>query len=565
MRRRPALLLAVAVAATATTTALAASAPPRGPVPSVVVAVADTGVNPYHSLYYRPQNTAHPCTWVKGFTDCSIPALNLSIGKHKDYQAAVEADADTWAGVRPGQWYWIPRTNIIGAVCDTARGGRSTSVVVPDATCILDDDGHGTGTTSSVLTEAPDALLLVHDGKATATHLATAPVVPDVQSHSWGPPAPLPLQAADAATGAGFCDRGTRRVESVFFLAAGNEAPFPTIGECERHHLDVHVVGGSYPGYWNYNSWTTYDFASWMCRPVALHDSTKDWQERTCGTSFAAPTAAGAAAAALLRVRQNDGYAGRSTAARVSSSVTRQQFDTALRDGATYTPKAKYTTPGPSCTYVVCYVGWAPLPAQAPYMFWGYGWLDGTVTDAVVGCALGRTCAAKSAEAQQYNGMRQNLRATFGTRYEPTVTQQDAGTSRDAGADRRSAIQIAAGKGYTSRLDTFALGGDEVDGYVVPVRAGQRISVRSTSSAHPALPSDTPTSAGCWWVIAPDGQRVDAGSPGMRVYADGCSATTAAEHPQDVVAEESGRYLLLYGARDGAPPHEYRFTVTLSR
>ena len=52
--------------------------------PTVVVAVADSGVNPYHRAFYRPGNTEHPCTYVTGFTNCSLRALELSVGKYDD-------------------------------------------------------------------------------------------------------------------------------------------------------------------------------------------------------------------------------------------------------------------------------------------------------------------------------------------------------------------------------------------------------------------------------------------------------------------------------------------------
>lgn len=559
VRARAALAAAVVVAAAVAPTAYAGT-PAAGP--SVVVAVADTGVNPYHSVFYRPQNTRHPCTWVEGFTDCSIPALPLSVGQHKDYAKAVEADREIWDSVEPHQWYWIPRTNIIGAVCDTARGGSAASLAVPDATCILDDDGHGTGTASSVLTEAPGALLLVHDGKSSATDLATAPVVPDVQSHSWGPAAPLPLQAVDVAAGTELCDGGTRRPESLYFLAAGNEAPWPTIADCDRYRLDVHVVGGGYPGYWDYDSWSVYDFASWMCRPVAMHTSLEDWTKRSCGTSFAAPTAAGAAAAALLRVREHDGWTGRSTTARVSASVTRAAFEDALRNAASYTPEAKYERPGVTeCTYVLCYVGWAPLPEQAPYLFWGYGWLDSTVTDAVVSCALRRGCPEKPAEAQQWNAQRTAVRGAFAQRLHPPVTQQDAGTDRDAGSDRRGAIPVVPGRDYAARLDAYGRSGDPADAYAVRARAGQRITI---SSAAAVGDLDASAVAGCWQLLTPSGERLDELSRSGHVYGH-CSATTADAPPEDVEVPVTGAYLLVYGTRDGTPPHDYRFAVTVGR
>lgn len=568
---RRAIPLALTLALTAAGAAVAAPSRPA-PRPTVVVAVADSGVNPYHEAFYRPKNTAHPCTYVVGFTDCSIPALRLSVGKHKDYAKAVAADRDVWDAVVPHQWYWIPGTNIIGAVCESLFSDPRDVGAEPGR-CILDDNGHGTGTASSVLSEAPDALLLIHEGSSSAADLATAPVVPDVQSHSWGPPAPLPLHVVDLALEdfSGEACEPERRPESLFFLSAGNEAPFPAILDCDHVGSDIHLVGGGYPGYWTPASWTTFDFASWFCRPVAVHTKTSGTDEH-CGTSFSAPTAAGAVADALLRLRRQDRYTGRSTMKNVSRTVTRAAFEQAIEDAATYTPKAKYTS-GTLCTdYVLCvvestvYGRLAPLPPQAPHVFWGHGWLDSTVTGAIVSCARGGACPAKSAEARQWNDARHTARTA--TENKALVTpgpQRDAGTKRDAGEDRRSAIGIAPGREYTGMVEPFVLSGDQEDWYTFRAVAGQRISVAGGSYLHPSAPVDVSPAVGCWWLIAPDGAAIVGGPVAVALLDIECDSAGVNEPPKDVTAPTTGTYVLAYSAHNGLPRHDYRFTVTVAK
>ncbi len=567
---RQAIPLALTLTVAAATVAVAAPAR-RAPRPTVVVAVADSGINPYHEAFYRPENTAHPCTYVAGFS-CSVPALRLSVGKYKDYARAVAADREVWDAVDHHQWYWIPRTNIIGAVCDGLYSDPAKPELEP-GTCILDDDGHGTGTASSVVSEAPDALLLVHEGSSSAADLATAPVVPDVQSHSWGPPAPLPVHAADLAV-EGMSDtcQPVRRRESLFFLAAGNEAPFPAILDCDRARSDVHIVGGGYPGYWTPASWTTFDFASWFCRPAADHDVTKGVSEH-CGTSFSAPTAAGAVADALLRLRRQDRYTGRSTTAKVSRTVTRAAFERALRDAATYAPKDKFDS-GKTCTeYVVCtvestvYGRLAPLPEQAPHVFWGYGWLDSTVTPQIVSCVRGRGCPAKSAEAEEWNATRNDVRtATEDASLVQPGPQQDGGTKRDAGEDRRSAVPVKPGTAYTGTVEPYGLSGDQEDWYTFRAVAGQKISVAGTSYLHPAAAAaDLSAAVGCWWLIGPDGRAMVDGRPAVPLYDIECESAGVNPPPADVTAPRTGTYVLAYSAHNGLPRHEYAFTVTLAR
>ena len=374
--------------------------------PTVIVAVADTGVNPYHEVYHRPKLTEHPCTWVTGFGDCSVPALHLSIGVYDTYEEAYEADRQKWNSVQVGRWYWIPGTNIIGAVCDgTTNASNTPPPPGPDTPCIHDEHGHGTATTSSVLSEVPEALLLVHEGNTGASAMAHSPVVPDMQSHSWAGATPAPFQLADPVLrelGTGFSNGGAFDPATIFFIAAGNEAPFPTIIDFNRVHPDVQVVGGGYPGKASLSSWSTFDYASWLCRPTATHESVTGLRERYCGTSFSAPTVAGAAAGALLELRRAEGYLGRSTAEMVTPLVSREAFIAALRSGATYQPEARFNNTPEQTEF--------DLPQGHEHLFWGYGWLDASRIPAIVACAAEGECPPASADAERWNASRQTAR-----------------------------------------------------------------------------------------------------------------------------------------------------------
>jgi hypothetical protein len=135
-----------------------------------------------------------------------------------------------WDSVRVGQWYWIPGTKIIGAVCDSERGGGGTSQATrgPDATCILGDDAHGTATTSSVLREATEALQLVHDGNNTATHLATAPVVPRRPDALVGQLRARAVQVVSGFGGPATCLDGYRHTAVPILPGRAGSASAPT-------------------------------------------------------------------------------------------------------------------------------------------------------------------------------------------------------------------------------------------------------------------------------------------------------------------------------------------------
>src|SRR5688572_1791255 len=101
------LLLAVVVPAVP-------SAAVEGPVPGqAVVAVVDTGINPYHVQFRDPlpRFLQHPSTYIPNFPP-DAEALNLTFDA-EDYNAAVLADCAEWAKVERGEMYWVPGTRIV--------------------------------------------------------------------------------------------------------------------------------------------------------------------------------------------------------------------------------------------------------------------------------------------------------------------------------------------------------------------------------------------------------------------------------------------------------------------
>ncbi len=110
----------------------------------VVIAVIDTGINPYHLAYRSPGNVVHPSEYIDGYPK-DAAALGLTFGS--SYLDSRKADdGAVWSKVKERTLYWIPGTNIIG--------GYSLGDVVGDpggglkSRPIIDDQGHGTGTSS---------------------------------------------------------------------------------------------------------------------------------------------------------------------------------------------------------------------------------------------------------------------------------------------------------------------------------------------------------------------------------------------------------------------------------
>lgn len=136
-----------------------AATPRQNPLPQVVAAVLDTGINPYHVQFRDNSALArrHPSTYIDGYPT-NAEALNLTLDA-PDYETAVLADCAQWQKVQLGKLYWIPGTRIVGAI--TFRGERPNPCVRGDLPWrILDRQAHGTmvasrmaGATTSVCPE----------------------------------------------------------------------------------------------------------------------------------------------------------------------------------------------------------------------------------------------------------------------------------------------------------------------------------------------------------------------------------------------------------------------------
>src|ERR671914_99673 len=111
MGRIWASLLAAALVMTAAPAAAAESLKER---PFTVIAVVDSGIDPYHEEFRRPELQAHPSTYIEGFPRAAA-ALELTFDAEY-YGYALRADESRWESVKPNTLYWIPGTNIVGAI-----------------------------------------------------------------------------------------------------------------------------------------------------------------------------------------------------------------------------------------------------------------------------------------------------------------------------------------------------------------------------------------------------------------------------------------------------------------
>lgn len=292
----------------------------NGGAGKAVVALIDTGINPYSSAFRDDSKLGHTPPWkyIPGYPK-GTPALHLSLDL--PYDEAVKKDAAIWSAVLPNKLYWIPGTRIVGAISMGAGGVSCPAVDVPpvngetNGDCaehrILDDHGHGTMTASRAAGDpnslAPTARIVEIEGLgAKSVQWAADQGWIDVQSNSWVSlvPPPVPSTTIDA-----FRDAAKKM---LVLAASGNgtafsqgAAPTPTYA-LSTAPAGVVIVGGHDNG--KMTLWAgapPHVVADAYAGMTAIHDSTEKMRPDpiACCTSAASPYAAGGAIAIVQAAR----------------------------------------------------------------------------------------------------------------------------------------------------------------------------------------------------------------------------------------------------------------------
>lgn len=291
------------------------------PDPVAVIALVDTGINPYSQAFRDRSSLAykHPSTYIEGYPK-NTPALRLSLDL--PYEKAVKKDARIWATVKPDTLYWIPGTRIAGVI-SMGAGGTCSSERPPPANggggctehLILDDHGHGTMTASRAAgapnSLAPEARIVEVEGLGAGSveWIAKQGWI-DVQSNSWISLVPPPAGSLVDSTSDAF----RAAAETMVTIAASGNgaayiagvAPTPTyllstappgvilVGGHDNGKTTLwagappHVVSDAYAGM------TALRADNGKMRPDSI----------ACCTSAAAPYAAGGATAIILEARR---------------------------------------------------------------------------------------------------------------------------------------------------------------------------------------------------------------------------------------------------------------------
>ena len=275
----------------------------------VVVAVVDTGINPYHQDFRVPADDdlsdVPPWEFIEGYPTTATPVpLSLDM---PTYEEAVEEDAGTWSDVRQDRLHYFPGTKIIGGY---SVGDAAYATSNPP---IRDANGHGTATASLVggaahgFNRDMDTLIVAVQGLSVDWALQQPWI--DVVSNSWGYNANLYFATDEHNTTKVATDAG-----KVVAVAASNGATNTGIA-CDRTLTMTSpmagppwnlVVGAVSPKNQQAHCWHSIppDVSSYGSSWPAAARNSLDGEISFGGTSCATPLVAGVVADQILEARR---------------------------------------------------------------------------------------------------------------------------------------------------------------------------------------------------------------------------------------------------------------------
>lgn len=350
------LILTATLASLLVTSAQAADQPP--PSARVVIAVVEDAVNVYHRDFRDESRRSHPSETISTYPR-SARRLELTFGK-RDLEEAIVADQEKWAGLIPGQLYFLPRTKFVGLVylpnsLDATTTQVEATYPPPAREPLPVVDGytyHGTGVASvaagTQYGTCPRCDLVIVAADNPEDGLAWAAKQPwiDIVNNSWGGPLGAPTQVAAsqpqraADSGPSPASLAAAATGKVVVFASGNG--LTGLGAMTRgtqHSLTwaspfagpdwVLTVGASKARTGQPTDWHNIPvdvIAQGEERPAADND-TVDGEMTFVGTSSSAPVAAGVLGAALLRAREalGDRGVGARGGALLTTAVARAQ------------------------------------------------------------------------------------------------------------------------------------------------------------------------------------------------------------------------------------------------
>jgi Subtilase family len=423
-------------------------------LPAAVVALVDTGINPYHDVFRdrSPLAKRHPSTYIPGFPK-DAQALRLTFDA-PNYWSAVKADCKrVWSKIKPGRLYWFPGTKIVGGIAFDGQTSIDCAAAEPSAEGrILDAGGHGTMVASRaagnkygacercrvVAVQMPATVNLIDPGPSNDSSIRAITWAAknaswiDAQSNSWGPIVPLwdPSGRTGLLTSNPELARAVEKVSRrhLAFWASGNGVAFRGGVLGHPSLLSPHlgpsavIVGGHDSGYMN--TWPGFSphVVSDSCSSWAAYEDElkKSGDSVGGGTSGATPFAAGGAGRILLEARRllgddqtgvSDGVVARGRARGITKGPLKDgkftigEWRDVLFKTASERPKTQFED-GPVCDgaqWGPTPVKWTDVPAAYPeYVQIGYGAVDRDSANLASRVLTGSKALPDRGETDQY-------------------------------------------------------------------------------------------------------------------------------------------------------------------
>jgi subtilisin family serine protease len=379
-----------------------AAAPTQGS--RVVVALFDSGINPYHEVFRGSRVSHLDFDIVDGVTGAPPELVNLTLGG--DFQADLDADAAFWRTVQPGRLYGFLGTNVLAI----SFQDPSEQALILDETFT----SHGSSTAYNVIRENPDALILMiqaasaipttgANGQETAgLRWAAAQVWIDAISISLGPP----VQAMPGYDETPAALRSVVEAGKLVVASVGNQ-PIPYFSDPIAGPPWVVGVGG-----------VISDSRGEAVIAAKIPDLVSDFRGLGVskndtrafvsfgGTSLAAPTVAAQMAKAILLTRQHYGHTGGIRDGALvqwsGGKLTNADFRAAFNRTAVYWNTTDYRGQNLSESPIdaVIYASAPVLPT--PWMQMGWGYVGPGVAEAAVADLVAGPSSSKPVDAETF-------------------------------------------------------------------------------------------------------------------------------------------------------------------
>ncbi len=282
--------------------------------PRVVVAVIDSGINPYHEFYYAGSRIYPPGSPPSSVTQAVLDDFGIA------GDCVIEGLTGTYAVDNAGPNGALYKAQNCEYVHFAGTNVLASSVDPGSVRFFPDDDGddvHGVGTSAAVLVANPEAIVLFVEGSGAGEFASFTHPAVDIVSTSYGPQgsAPIPFALEEGFNGVyrrgklhfGACDNSPSTAQQD-----GTCGAWWAIGVAGYEEtLDNEPDAGSGDGGRQIISGTFPDFIADFTQTLPYCQFCSSGEDNYVGgTSFATPRSAGTASRILLQARRLVGHVG---------------------------------------------------------------------------------------------------------------------------------------------------------------------------------------------------------------------------------------------------------------